>query len=113
MRSLVIAFAISLFAGNANSNEEELLKEYFFYRCVNEGHAELELAKHDGSVGYSAELLSSDFEAIKTVSKFAKKTAKNIPRSNHSNKKNVLWGCLDTYNSQELMSVISNAVKGG
>ena len=106
---LTILFTL-LISSVASAGEEELLREYFFYRCVNEGHSELELSEHDGSAGYSAELLSSSFTTIKMVSNYAKKTAVDISASAHGNKKNVLWGCLETYNSEELKSVISMAV---
>ena len=107
--AVLVAFLLS--GGVANASEEELLKEYFFYRCVNDGHAELEISIYDGSAGYSAELLSSSFSTIKTISNFAKKTAVEIPRSAHGNKKNVLLVCLNAYNSEELKSVISEVLE--
>ena len=109
----LLAFNISILCFSCaygGSDEEQILKEYFFYRCVNEGHKELDIGKYDGSLGYIVDSISSSYSTIEAISNFAKKTGEIIPTSNYTDKKNVLATCLSAYESDELEEMIKSAI---
>ncbi|AJQ94126.1 hypothetical protein [Gynuella sunshinyii] len=92
------------------AGEQDVLKQYFFFRCVNEGHSELDFEKFDGSLGYTTDLISSDFSVVKAVSDYAKKVGKSVPVSNHNDKKSVLLICLNAYERSELDALIKSEI---
>jgi hypothetical protein len=106
----IFLLPILILCSCVQADEQDVLKQYFFFRCVNVGHSELDFAKYDGSLGYVTDLISSEFDVVKAVSDYAKNVGNSVPVSNYNNKKSVLFTCLDTYKGGDLDVFIKSAI---
>lgn len=84
----------------------EILKDYFLCKCIEHGFEKDSISTKDHSTNVLVEMSDYYPDAFWQIDSIAKDYAYDIPVSNYTGKKGVLFECANYYKSNKLDSIV-------
>lgn len=82
-----------------------VIKNYILCKCLERGFKDDSLFLKDHSSSVYSEQLIATYEDRQKLDLFVKKTIDNIPLSDYTQRKGIIYECIEAYNSQGLDSL--------